>query len=60
MTKMNMLLKKPRNGDLHGQSSALRSCLSVHFKMFCARSEIQRYFSVPNLSPSWVTWQLGS
>lgn len=52
MAKMEVLLNVSRNGDLHGQSSALRSCLFVHFNMFCVRSGIHTDFSVLSLSPS--------
>lgn len=52
VAKIEVLLNMPRNGDLRGQSSALRSCLSVHFKMFHVRPRIHRDFSILSLTPS--------
>lgn len=52
MGKIKVLLNKPRNGDLHGQTSALRNWLSVDFKIFCVRSGVHRDFSIPNLPPN--------
>lgn len=52
VAKIKVLLDMPRNGSLHGQSSALRSCLFVHLKMFCGTSGIHGDFSILSLSPS--------
>lgn len=52
MAKVKVLLNMPRNGDLRGQSSALRSFLSVHFETFCVRPGIHGDFSILSLSPS--------